>query len=99
MNRYTVRNFKYDDPNCPMAKLQSLENDIEDGELIYESKTIVEIFKTIEELLEKCSEDEYSEPYGLAPKKWFNMGKFKRQFAKLKKKYAKERNKITCIMS
>lgn len=90
VKRYTIRDFKYDSSNCPMAKLQGLENDIEDEKLVYESKAAVEILTTIEELLEKCTEDEYSEPYGPSPKKWFNIGLFRRKFAKLKKKYIKK---------
>lgn len=34
MNRYTIRSFKYGDTDCPMSKLQDLENKIEDGVLV-----------------------------------------------------------------
>ena len=34
MNRYTIRGFKYGDSESPMAKLQELEDKIEDGELV-----------------------------------------------------------------
>ena len=34
MNRYTIRGYKYGDTECPMAKLQDLENKIEDGVLV-----------------------------------------------------------------
>lgn len=34
MNRYTIRSFKYGDTDCPMSKLQDLENKIEDKEIV-----------------------------------------------------------------
>lgn len=34
MNRYTIRGYKYGDTECPMSKLQDLENKIEDGDII-----------------------------------------------------------------
>ena len=34
MNRYTIRNCKYGDTDCPMSKLQDLENKIEDKKLV-----------------------------------------------------------------
>ena len=34
MRRYTFRGFKYGDSDCPMARLQALEDKIEDGLLI-----------------------------------------------------------------
>lgn len=34
MSRYTIRGYKYGDTECPMSKLQDLENKIEDGVLV-----------------------------------------------------------------
>ncbi|MBR2388267.1 MAG: hypothetical protein IKB02_05810 [Clostridia bacterium] len=34
MNRYTIRGYKYGDTECPMSKLQDLENKIEDKKLV-----------------------------------------------------------------
>lgn len=34
MSRYTIRGYKYGDTECPMSKLQDLENKIEDKELV-----------------------------------------------------------------
>jgi hypothetical protein len=34
MSRYTIRGYKYGDTECPMSKLQDLENKIEDKKLI-----------------------------------------------------------------
>lgn len=38
MSRYTIRGYKYGDTECPMSKLQDLENKIEDGVLVKASE-------------------------------------------------------------
>ena len=51
MNRYTIRDFKYGDTECPMSKLQDLENKIEDGVLVKASDVAREIFAEIEKVI------------------------------------------------
>lgn len=48
MKRYTTRDFKYE-ADSPMARLQELENKVEDGELRKASDVAREIINEIEE--------------------------------------------------
>ena len=54
------------------------------------SNIVAEIFEVVEKITDSCIEEEYSTEYGFASRSWFNITKFKKSLARLKKKY--ERN-------
>ena len=56
-----------------------------------EDNVITEIFAEIEGLIKLCTETEYSREYGFSPQGWFNIGKFKRRFKKLRMEYTGEK--------
>ena len=54
MRRYTFRGFKYGDSDCPMARLQALEDKIEDGLLIEAPCKIGEKFYSVLSEFKEC---------------------------------------------
>lgn len=55
-----------------------------------DNNLITEIFAEIEAIVKICIEEEYSKVYGFSPRKWFNIGKFKKRLDKLRKKYSED---------
>ena len=51
---------------------------------------ITEIFAEIEVITKACIEEEYSKEYGFSPRSWFNITKFKKRLAKVRKKYTED---------
>lgn len=95
MSRYTIRDFKYGDTECPMSKLQDLENKIEDGVLVKASDVAREIFAEIDEICRKyfnqCSKEPDCELMKMLQQgERFVINEMWHELADLKKKYESE---------